>query len=345
MKLTIWLLCWALQYSITLVNGQSTDVSQLTPELRLVWQRVLAEVNSSALPPRIEIVGIDGENDVYLFPGEDPQSSKGRYVFLQDINKKIDWGVSAGQKNPSSSWYIYDECQGSLTTQRYSADVAGFYLYSNNRTSAAVGVISVAMPIEWRWMNGTHQLIVGPESSMSNGSRLILGFEAAVYYNDNTDFPEHNRAVREIVRQANMSIDEKTNEIVAPFLAMSNLSCKRHSKIVGNILRVVTFVCMVDVVFLCPLETPGSSCWLDGKSIANFRLDIDRTAAYSEGTITVRVNNWFIIIISNGHIRFSMNKSFLKPYGLPSSTVKDLPYQSPDAYLRRRENKTMTGPH
>lgn len=291
MKLTMWMLCWTFLYSLILVNGKIADLSNLTPEERLAWQRIFSQANSSGSQPLIQIVGIDTDSEVILFEEDDSQPAVERYVFKQDINANVDWYVYEGKSNYLTPWRFYDACRGSLSVQRYASNLAGFYIYSNNLTSAAVGVIMASMTTQWRWFNGTKEFIFDDRTAVANGTQLQLGFESSVYYNDNTDFPEHNRMIRRIVQQMNMSIDEKMNANIARFLTMDNLSCKRHSKIVYNSLRALTFACMVDVVFKCPLETLGSSCWLEQKPIANLRLDIHNTAAYSEKTITVRIDN------------------------------------------------------
>ena len=267
------------------------DLSGLSPEVRLVWQRIFSQANSSGTQPVIKIVGIAKDSEVVLFKRGDSQPPEQRYVFKQDINGKVDWYVYEGTSNSLTPWHFYDACRGSLSVQRYASNLAGFYLYSNNLTSAAVGIIMASMTTQWRWFKGTKELLFDDLTTIANGTQLQLGFESTVYYNDNTDFPEHNRVVREIVQRINMSIDEKMNANIAPFLVMRNLSCKRHSKIVYDSLRAVTFACLVDVVFRCPMETSGSSCWLEEKPIGNLRLDIHNTAAYSERKITVRIDN------------------------------------------------------
>ena len=212
-----------------------------------------------------------------------------RYLFKQNINKRIDCYLDRNRINSSLSSDIYDSCHGTLSSRKVLSTIAGTYVYTGNQISSTLGLIVVQITKSLHWFNGTKSYPFNKLSPIRNGTQLNLAFECEFYYNSNSDVIALNTKINDLVQQANLSIEQNAEDNLEIFLFMENLSCQRHEQIVNDDLRMLIIVCTTKVTFKCPL-TIGSSCWIENKSLSNIQLNIDSHTFVSDKTLTVRID-------------------------------------------------------
>jgi hypothetical protein len=282
MMLTVYrLLCL-----IYLIRGAKADLSMLTDDQSQIWLNAVSTINPN---PRIEIIRFGEAIDISLYKDQDGISYENRHLFKQNIHKRIDCYLYKNQINSSVSSNIYDTCHGALSSRNAPRTIAGTYVYTQNQTGHALGLILVQITDSLYWFNDSKTYIFNKSTILQNGTQLSLGFELNIYYNWNSDLIALNNKINDIIQQANASIKPTTDNNLETFLSMENLSCNRHQQIVYDDLRLLKIVCTTEVIFKCPLKL-GSTCWIEDKQLSNIQLNIDSNVFTSDKTITVRID-------------------------------------------------------
>ncbi|CAF0807570.1 unnamed protein product [Adineta steineri] len=257
----------------------------LTTNQIQVWLKAISQINQD---PAVVILRLDSPMEIPLYNDRDGIDHKNRHLFKQNINKQVNCYLFENQLNSSVSLNIYDQCHGTLILRNVQKDIAGIYVYTGNEISYGLGVILFEITNSFQWFNGTKFYSFDQQSNLKNGTQLSLAFETLIYYNSNSDIILCNTKINNIIQQANVLIinDDKNN--LETFFHMENLSCQQHQQIVDNDLRLLTFVCITKVTFICPLQI-GSTCWIENKRMSNIVLNIDSLYFPSDKTITVRI--------------------------------------------------------
>jgi hypothetical protein len=201
----------------------------------------------------------------------------------------VDWYAFENELNVAVPSSLYDPCHGTLALAKAQLDSAGLYVYTDNQMSNALGVIVVSVADTFQWMYERKAYVFNDRSVLKNGSQLLLLFDAAIYYNANSDLPAYNKRISDIVQQASITLDSANTKNIDLFATTKNLSCQRHQQIAFDELRLVTLACTAQVTFHCPLQA-GSSCWLEEKPLSHIRLNIDSVSYYAQRTVTVRID-------------------------------------------------------
>lgn len=291
MRIIIFLLLWTVFSLKYLANGTEADLSLLTSDQAQVWLKAVSEINNKTQSPNIEIIhwGKNIEISLYNDPPNDA-TLRTRNLFKQNINKRVDYYLYENELNPSPPLNIYDKCHGQLTSKYAGRESAGIYVFTSNQASYALGIIIVETMNSFQWFNGTSFFSFTDETSLQNGTKLLLGFETILYYNSNSDLRNYNEKTNKIIEQANITIDyTKINNNLENFLFMEDLSCQRHQRIVDDALRSVIFACTVQVTFKCPLKA-GSTCWLENKQISNIHLMINLSTFTNVRALSTRID-------------------------------------------------------
>jgi hypothetical protein len=287
---TASLLFWTFYCCTILINAAETDLSMLTDNQTQVWFEAIAQINNRPQDVRIEIVHFGQRIDIPLYNDQDNVTVENRHLFKQNINKRVDWYLYENQLSSSIPSNIYDRCHGKLSSGEIQRNLAGIYVYTSNQTSYGLGIILVEVSKSFQWFNESNIHLFDKELNVKNGTTFSLAFETSIYYNSNSDLISYNKRIEDIIEESNISINnENQNNNLQTFLTMENLSCQRHYHIVYDDLRVLTFACVTQVTFKCPLQI-GSTCWLEDKKISNIQLNINSLAFVNNNIITVRID-------------------------------------------------------
>jgi len=289
MILNGFFLFYIFHYFISFINGIQTDLSKLTTNQTQLWLQSISQVNNISQNLHIEIVSLGTNVEIPLYNNRDNISHQNRYLFKQDINKRVDCYIYENQINTFITTDIYDQCHGRLFSRQASENLAGIYLYIDNQINSGLGIILVEITKSFEWFNNSKSYLLDKQSNLKNGTQLILGFETTIYYNSNSDLINYNKKIDEIIQQANISIQNDNQTNLETFFFMENLSCRRHSIIINDNLRLLTIVCTIQVTFKCPLQH-GSTCWIENKQISNIQFNIDSKIFLSNKMITVRID-------------------------------------------------------
>ncbi|CAF0900134.1 unnamed protein product [Adineta steineri] len=288
MILVTSLFVWIFHCCIISIDGINNDItlSMLTTNQIQVWLKAISQINQD---PAVVILRLDSPMEIPLYNDRDGIDHKNRHLFKQNINKQVNCYLFENQLNSSISLNIYDQCHGTLILRNVQKDIAGIYVYTGNEVSYGLGIILFEITNSFQWFNGTKFYSFDQQSNLKNGTQLSLAFETLIYYNSNSDIILCNNKINNIIQQANVLIinDDKNN--LETFFHMENLSCQQHQQIVDNDLRLLTFVCITKVTFICPLQI-GSTCWIENKRMSNIVLNIDSLYFPSDKTITVRID-------------------------------------------------------
>ncbi|CAF0868415.1 unnamed protein product [Adineta steineri] len=288
MILVTSLFVWIFHCCMISIDGINNDItlSMLTTNQIQVWLKAISQINQD---PAVVILRLDSPMEIPLYNDRDGIDHKNRHLFKQNINKQVNCYLFENQLNSSISLNIYDQCHGTLILRNVQKDIAGIYVYTGNEVSYGLGIILFEITNSFQWFNGTKFYSFDQQSNLKNGTQLSLAFETLIYYNSNSDIILCNNKINNIIQQANVLIinDDKNN--LETFFHMENLSCQQHQQIVDNDLRLLTFVCITKVTFICPLQI-GSTCWIENKRMSNIVLNIDSLYFPSDKTITVRID-------------------------------------------------------
>ncbi|CAF4192544.1 unnamed protein product [Rotaria magnacalcarata] len=258
---------------IFIINAE-TDLSLLTTNQIQTWLRAVSQINSSTQEPHIYIIRGGDEVEIPLYKYENHVIPQNRYLFKQNINKRVDCYLYENEFSSSIPFDFYDTCHGTLSLKQARKELAGIYVYAGNETSFGLGIIHVETTNSFQWFNGTKFYSFDNETNLKNGTQLVLGFETMLYYNENSDLTRYNTKINDIIQQANISIENHTSNNLEMFMSMEDLSCQRHQRIIHEDLRSLIFACTIKVTFKCSLQI-GSTCWIENKHISNIRLNIN----------------------------------------------------------------------
>ena len=277
---------WLISSLVNPIFASFADLSRLNSKQIEIWHQAKSQVILSNIQPAIQIVRSGETVNFPIFTNDDLSSPNDRYLFKQNIKKRVDWYLSENVLNYDVESYIYDKCQASLFQIRASQSIAGHYVSTDTRFANGFSIIFVDRTKSIRWFNGNEEFQFQPDTILNNGTILTLATQTIVFYNSNTDFPAYNQQIDKIIEQANIEID---NFESSRFFATENLICEQHSKIFRSTIRSLTWACRVDITFMCPLDK-GSSCWLEEKKLPTFNLLMDSDAITSDEKVTVQIN-------------------------------------------------------
>ncbi|CAM4811007.1 unnamed protein product [Rotaria magnacalcarata] len=273
---------------IFIINAE-TDLSLLTTNQIQTWLRAVSQINSSTQEPHIYIIRGGDEVEIPLYKYENHVIPQNRYLFKQNINKRVDCYLYENEFSSSIPFDFYDTCHGTLSLKQARKELAGIYVYAGNETSFGLGIIHVETTNSFQWFNGTKFYSFDNETNLKNGTQLVLGFETMLYYNENSDLTRYNTKINDIIQQANISIENHTSNNLEMFMSMEDLSCQRHQRIIHEDLRSLIFACTIKVTFKCSLQI-GSTCWIENKHISNIRLNINSFTFITDRKLSMRID-------------------------------------------------------
>ncbi|CAF4650162.1 unnamed protein product [Rotaria socialis] len=280
--------CTIQNSEIFIINAE-TDLSLLTTNQIQTWLRAVSQINSSTQEPHINIIRGGDEVEIPLYRYGNHVIPQHRYLFKQNINKRVDCYLYENEFNSLTSFDFYDTCHGTLSLKQARRELAGIYVYAGNETSLGLGIIHVETTNSFQWFNGTNFYSFDNQTNLKHGTQLVLGFETMLYYNANSDLTRYNTKINDIIQQANISIENHTSNNLEMFMSMEDLSCQRHQRIIHEDLRSLIFACTIKVTFKCSLQV-GSTCWIENKHISNIRLNINSFTFITDRKLSMRID-------------------------------------------------------
>ena len=266
----------------SILHGLCLTTADLSTNQTRVWLDTLPRVRNQT--SKVYVVKLDDEIDIRLFKNHDKQSIETRYLFKQNIHKQVECFVEENRRINLLSDF-YNPFYEGLYARHIRSSQAGIYISTENRTSQSLALILIDTFKPLIWLNKTKIYNLNHQNPIKNGSILSVAFETNVYFHSNSDLPNLNEKINQIIEQVHISINT-TNQ---KFFIMKNLECQRHEHIVNDALRLVILPCITDVTFICPLQT-GSSCWIDNKQLSNIQLNIDSKFIPFNQTLTIQID-------------------------------------------------------
>lgn len=280
---------WTQQWSSIFVHGQATDLSSLSSEKVRLWNQNIAQLRNETSNIRFEFLNYGDQVNIPLFYNDPSDPDPPRSIFKQNAKKRVKWLLFEDQLNTRAPSNYYEKCLAALYSSLAYYPIAGLYVYTNTRSTQAMGIAVVTMTNVFKWFNGTEAFPLNEETILKNGTELKLAFEATIYYSSSSDLPDYNQQMDDMIQQARLTVDNNVRFNIEKFVRMNNLLCRRHSMILYDEVRASIFTCQVSVIFQCPLNQ-GSSCWLEEKTFSNIQLSVANSNFACRETVTLRID-------------------------------------------------------